>query len=52
MTAMDRVNSRFGRGSLSPAQSGVSRAWSVRADMKSPAYTTRLSEAPLAVACA
>ena len=50
MTAMDAVNSRFGRGALSPAQSGVSRAWTVRADMRSPAYTTRLSETPIAAA--
>lgn len=50
MTAMDAVNSRFGRGALSSAQSGVSRAWTVRADMRSPAYTTRLSETPIAAA--
>lgn len=48
MKALDRVNGRFGRGALAPASAGLTKAWSKRADMLSPAYTTRLSETPTA----
>lgn len=48
MVAMDEVNRRFGRGSVSPARGGLSRRWALKAEMKSPAYTTRLSETPIA----
>lgn len=48
MTALDRVNRRFGRGALVPASAGLTKAWAKRADMLSPAYTTRLTETPVA----
>ena len=48
MGTLDDINSRFGRGALIPASTGLKRAWTVRADMKSPAWTTRLNETPLA----
>ena len=48
MMALDRVNRRFGRGALVPASAGLVKAWSKRADLLSPAYTTRLSETPIA----
>lgn len=44
MTALDDINGRFGRGSLFPGSTGVGRAWTLKADMRSPAYTTRLAE--------
>lgn len=47
MSAMDAVNRRFGRGALFPARAGIRRDWTLKADMKSPAYTTRLSETPV-----
>lgn len=47
MAAMDTLNRRFGRGSLFPAQAGIRRNWVLRAEMRSPAYTTRLSETPV-----
>jgi len=47
MEALDGVNARFGRGSLFVARTGVRKAWAVRADMRSPAYTTRLGEVPV-----
>ena len=50
MGAMDDLNRRFGRGALFPAQAGIDRRWSLKADMRSPAYTTRLSETPIAAA--
>lgn len=46
MTAMDDINARFGRGSLFPGSTGVRRAWTLKADMRSPAYTSRLAEVP------
>lgn len=48
MIALDRVNRRFGRGALVPASAGMNKAWTKRADLLSPAYTTRLSETPIA----
>lgn len=48
MGAMDDLNHRFGRGALFPAQAGINRRWALKADMRSPAYTTRLSETPIA----
>ena len=50
MAALDQVNARFGRGSLFPGATGVRRAWTLKAEMRSPAYTTRLSEVPTASA--
>ena len=50
MAALDDINGRFGRGSLFPGSTGVRRAWTLKADMRSPAYTSRLSEVP--VVCA
>jgi len=47
MQALDGVNARFGRGSLFVARTGVRKAWAVRAEMRSPAYTTRLAEVPV-----
>ena len=50
MSTVDDVNARFGRGSLFPAATGIRRDWSTRFEMRSPRYTTRWSELP--VACA
>ena len=48
MSALDKVNQRFGRNTLYPAAAGIKRAWSLRADRKSPCYTTRVDELPIA----
>lgn len=50
MLALDDVNGRFGRGSLFPASSGAKRAWTLKAEMRSPAYTSRLAEVPIVAA--
>lgn len=50
MTALDGINHRFGRGSLFVATTGARKKWAVKAEMKSPAYTTRLAEVPVAIA--
>ena len=47
MAAMDDLNGRFGRGSLVLARTGLRKTWTVRAEMRSPAYTTRLAEVPV-----
>ncbi len=47
MIAMDEVNSRFGKFAAVPAAQGFKREWKVRADNKSPAWTTRIDEVPV-----
>ncbi|GEP04012.1 Y-family DNA polymerase [Methylobacterium oxalidis] len=52
MAAMDACNARFGRGTVVPARAGVEkkRDWSTKFEMRTPRYTTQLSELPTAVA--
>lgn len=48
MQAMDRVNRIFGRGTLKLLAEGTGDApWKMRAERRSPRYTTRLEEVPL-----
>jgi DNA polymerase V len=47
MEALDTVNGRFGKMTAVPAITGFKRQWRARADMKSPAYTTRIAEVPI-----
>jgi|AOMQ01.1.fsa_nt_gi DNA polymerase V len=44
MTTLDRVNARFGSGTLQPGVAGLQelRGWAMKRGNKSPAYTTRL----------
>jgi len=44
MAALDAVNARYGRGTLSTAVFGVERTWRAREALISSRYTTRLSE--------
>ncbi|MBI0436008.1 Y-family DNA polymerase [Roseomonas sp. KE0001] len=44
MTAMDAINSRFGRGTLRPLATGITRPWATRAQRLSQRFTTRLEE--------
>ena len=46
MGAMDRLNARFGRGTVFPAAAGVERGWGLRAANRSPRWTTNLAELP------
>jgi DNA polymerase V len=46
MGALDSVNYRFGRFAAVPATQGFKRDWKMRADMKSPAWTTRIEDVP------
>lgn len=47
MEALDDINGRFGKQTAVPAIMGFQRQWRARADMKSPAYTTRIAEVPV-----
>jgi DNA polymerase V len=51
MMAMDRLNRRDGRGALALAdteQRSIERAWETKAERRTPRYTTRWNELPLA----
>lgn len=42
--ALDRINRRFGRGSLASAGAGLEKPWSMKREQLTPAYTTRWDE--------
>lgn len=44
--AMDRINARFGRRTVVLAGAGIDRRWAMRAENRTPAYTTRWDEFP------
>lgn len=47
MTALDAVNNRFGKKTMVLASEGTSRSWQLRANHRSPRYTTRISDLPV-----
>ncbi|MBB4050142.1 DNA polymerase V [Sphingomonas zeae] len=47
MTALDEVNGRFGKFTAVPAAQGFRREWRMRAENRSPAWTTRIEEVPV-----
>lgn len=47
MQALDAVNARFGKKTMVLASEGFTRTWQLRADHRSPRYTTRLSDLPV-----
>ncbi|MGE7156751.1 DUF4113 domain-containing protein [Methylorubrum rhodesianum] len=44
MLAIDAINRRYGRDRVRFASTGLDRAWKLRADFRSPCYTTRWEE--------
>ncbi len=46
MAAVDEINLHNGRGTIFPARCGIARTWKLRSGMKSPSYTTRISDIP------
>lgn len=50
MTALDRINDRWGDGTVRFAATGLYRAWTTQFHRRSPAYTTHWDELPLAQA--
>jgi DNA polymerase V len=47
MKALDAANARFGKKTLVLASEGMNRSWRLRADHRSPRYTTRFSDLPV-----
>lgn len=47
MSALDEINARFGKKTLVLASEGMKRPWQLRAEHRSPRYTTRLSDLPV-----
>lgn len=45
---MDSINRRFGKDSIFLAAEGISRPWEMSRNMRSPRYTTRWDELPVA----
>ena len=50
MKTMDSINRELGGNSLSIASCGIQKRWNMRAEKKSPKYTTCWDETPLALA--
>ena len=48
MCAMDRINEILGRGTLHSAAEGVRKEWKMKRKLKSPGWTTRWDELPVA----
>ena len=46
MQVIDRANAQWGRGTLRLASEGVHKAWQMRRERVSPAYTTRWEDLP------
>lgn len=44
MATMDEINAKYGRGTLKLSNDGARNAWGMRADNKSPHYTTNWDE--------
>ena len=47
MRALDEVNNRFGKKTMVLACEGVERSWKLRAEHRSPRYTTRMADLPV-----
>jgi DNA polymerase V len=51
MAAMDRLNDRYGRGTVQIASAGVggdARSWTMKQEWRTPQYTTRWEDLPVA----
>lgn len=46
MDALDAINDRFGKKTMVLAREGFARGWVTRAELRSPRYTTRISDLP------
>ncbi|MBA2657175.1 MAG: Y-family DNA polymerase [Tatlockia sp.] len=47
MTVFDSINKKYGRQTIRLAAEGYCKPWAMRAELKSPAYTTRWTELPI-----
>jgi DNA polymerase V len=51
MSALDSINQRFGKGTMKMASAGLDgdrRAWSMKQERLTPAYTTCWADIPVA----
>jgi hypothetical protein len=51
MSALDSINQRFGKGTMKMASAGLEgdrRAWSMKQERRTPAYTTCWADIPVA----
>ena len=48
MQALDGLNARFGRGTVSLAAAGIRNDWQMKREKKTPNYTTQWNEIPIA----
>jgi len=48
MSVMDAINARWGRGTARSSATGVTQRWAMRSENRSPRYTTRWDELPVA----
>lgn len=48
MAALDALNQRFGRDAVKLASAGLAPRWAMRSENKTPCYTTRWDELPVA----
>uniref|UniRef100_UPI001056259F DUF4113 domain-containing protein n=1 Tax=Legionella nautarum TaxID=45070 RepID=UPI001056259F len=47
LKTFDAINARFGRETIHLASEGASKPWAMRAELKSPAYTTQWTDLPI-----
>jgi len=47
METMDRINRTMGAGTIVPGSAGVRRQWAMRAERRTPRYTTQWAELPV-----
>ena len=47
MTAIDRINQMMGRGTIKLLAEGIDQRWAMKAEKRTPRYTTRLDELPV-----
>lgn len=45
--ALDAINTRYGKFTVVPGIQGFERSWRLRAETRSPAWTTRIDEVPM-----
>lgn len=46
MQTMDRINKKYGTGTLTTAAEGINKRWKMKTDFRSPSYTTSWAELP------
>ena len=47
MIALDKINARYGKGTLKLSHDGSTRCWATKQEKKSPEYTTSWNEIPI-----